>query len=88
MKGCITEHHKLMLRIHRDNISDKEAQLKRLNESIDKATEAYRVEIELLDTIPGVGKEAVGVGMNQGNCETGVKKNVKWFMATVICEAH
>ena len=47
-----------MLRIHKDSISDKESQLKYLDEAIDSATESYRVEIELLDTIPGVGKES------------------------------
>jgi len=58
LEGRITGHHKLMLSIHKDSISDKEAQLRRLDEAIDKATEGYRVEIELLDTIPGVGKES------------------------------
>jgi len=58
LEGRITEHHKLMLRIHKDSISDKESQLKFLDEAIDNAAEAYRVEIELLDTIPGVGKES------------------------------
>jgi transposase len=47
-----------MLSIHKNSISDKESQLNRLDESIDKATEAYRLEIDLLDTIPGVGKES------------------------------
>jgi transposase len=58
LEGQITDHHKLMLSIHKDSITDKEVQLKRLDEAIDKATEAYRLEIELLDTIPGVGKES------------------------------
>jgi transposase len=57
LEGRITEHHKLMLSFHKESISDKESQLKRLDEAIDQATEAYRLEIELLDTIPGVGKE-------------------------------
>jgi hypothetical protein len=47
-----------MLSIHKGSISDKESQLNRLDESIDKATEAYRLDIDLLDTIPGVGKES------------------------------
>jgi transposase len=72
LEGRITEHHKLMLRIHKDSISDKEAQLERLDIAIDKATEAYRLEIDLLDTIPGVGKESaisiiseIGVDMSR-----------------------
>ncbi len=62
LEGRITAHHRLMLRIHKDSISDKESQLKRLDEAIDKATEDYRVEIELLQSIPGVGKDsAIGI---------------------------
>jgi transposase len=58
LEGRVTEHHRLMLSIHRDSISDKESQLKRLDEAIDKATELYRIEIDLLQTIPGVGKDS------------------------------
>jgi transposase len=58
LEGRVTEHHKLMLRIHKDSISDKEEQLKRLEEAIDHATKAYQVEIDLLQTIPGVGKDS------------------------------
>ena len=42
----------------KDSISDKETQLQRLDEAIDKATAAYRIEIDLLQTIPGVGKDS------------------------------
>jgi transposase len=62
LEGRITTHHQLMLTIYKDSIADKEVQLKRLDEAIDKATEAYQVEIELLDSIPGVGREsAIGI---------------------------
>ena len=77
LEGHITEHHKLMLKIHKESISDKEEQLKRLDTAIDKATESYRLEIELLDTIPGVGKDGaisiiseIGVDMNRFPDET------------------
>jgi transposase len=77
LEGHITEHHRLMLRIHKDSISDKETQLQRIDEAIDKATEAYVVEIELLQTIPGVGKDSaikivseVGVDMSRFPDET------------------
>jgi len=58
LEGRITEHHKLMLSIHKNSIADKERQLQQLDEAIDKATESYRLEIDLLDTIPGVGKDS------------------------------
>jgi transposase len=77
LEGGITPHHQLMLSIHKASISDKEAQLIRLDEAIDKATEAYQLEIELLDTIPGVGKESainiiseIGVDMSRFPNET------------------
>ena len=63
--------------IHKSSISDKESQLKCLDEAIDLATEAYRVEIDLLQTIPGIGKDSVinivsevGVDMNRFPDET------------------
>jgi len=77
LEGRVTAHHRLMLSIHKDSIADKEEQLKRLDEAIDKATDAYRVEIDLLQTIPGVGKESainivseVGVDMSRFPDET------------------
>jgi transposase len=77
LEGKVTEHHKLMLSIHKSGISDKEAQLKRLDEAIDHAVSAYRVEIDLLQTIPGVGKDSAisiisetGVDMNRFPDET------------------
>jgi len=77
LEGHVTEHHRLMLKIHKDSISDKEAQLQCLDEAIGKATEAYTVEIELLQTIPGVGKDSaisivseVGVDMSKFPDET------------------
>jgi len=77
LEGRVTEHHRLMLRIHRDSIFDKEEQLKRLDTAIDKATADYRVEIDLLQSIPGVGKDSaigiiseVGVDMSRFPDET------------------
>ena len=58
MEGIITQHHKLMLCFHKKSISDKDEQLKELDEAIDKATEACQVEIDLLQSIPGVGKDS------------------------------
>jgi transposase len=58
LEGYLTNHHRLMLQIHKDSISDKERQVKRLDAEIDKATASYQVEIELLQTIPGVGKDS------------------------------
>jgi transposase len=77
LEGRVTEHHRLMLRIHKNSISDKEAQIRQLDLAIDKATEDYRVEIDLLQTVPGVGKDSaitivseVGVDMDRFPDET------------------
>ena len=77
LEGRITPHHQLMLKIHKKSISDKEEQLKELDVAIEKAIEAYQLEIDLLDTIPGVGKESaisiiseIGVDMSRFPNET------------------
>ena len=58
LEGCLTAHHRLMLQIYKDSISDRERLIKRLDAEIDKATQAYQVEIDLLQSIPGVGKDS------------------------------
>jgi transposase len=58
LEGCLTAHHRLMLQIYKDSISDKERKVKRLDAEIEKATKDYQVEIDLLQTIPGVGKDS------------------------------
>jgi transposase len=58
LEGCLTAHHRLMLQIYKESISDRERMIKRLDAEIDKATAAYQVEIDLLQTIPGIGKDS------------------------------
>ena len=72
LEGHLTEHHRLMLRLYKDSITDKERHLARLDVEIERAAEAYCVEIELLQTIPGVGKSSaitiiseIGVDMSR-----------------------
>jgi transposase len=62
LEGRITQHHRFMLQIHKDSIAEKERLIERLDAKIDEATKAYQVEIDLLQTIPGVGKDsAIGI---------------------------
>ena len=72
LEGHLTEHHRVMLRLHKESIADTERQLASLDVEIKRATEAYQVEIELLQTIPGVGKSSaitiiseIGVDMDR-----------------------
>lgn len=72
LEGKITEHHRFMLRIHKNSIADKERLIKEIDAQIDVATKEYQVEIELLQSIPGVGKDSaisiiseIGVDMSK-----------------------
>lgn len=72
LEGRITKHHRFMLQLHKDSIADKELLIRRIEAEIDEATKAYQVEIDLLQTIPGVGKDSavsiiseIGVDMNR-----------------------
>lgn len=58
--GYLTEHHRLMLRFLRKSMEDKENLLLELDEQIQIKLQAASLELdaELLETIPGVGKEA------------------------------
>jgi transposase len=58
LEGRITQHHRFMLQLHKDSIAEKERLIARIEAEIDEATKAYQVEIELLETIPGVGKDS------------------------------
>jgi transposase len=56
LEGRITKHHQFMLKLLKQSITDKENLIMTLDAQIDEASKEYAVEIELLQTIPGVGK--------------------------------
>jgi len=58
LEGKITKHHRFMLQLHKDSIADKERLIERIEAEIDVATKAYLVEVDLLQSIPGVGKDS------------------------------
>ena len=47
-----------MLKLHKDSIADKERIIERIEREIDEAVKAYQIEIDLLQTIPGVGRDS------------------------------
>lgn len=55
--GNITAHHKFMLRTIKESICGIEKVIRKVERQIDKQTKDYQVEIELLQSIPGVGKD-------------------------------
>lgn len=60
--GKLSEHHKFMLRTIKESMVSIEAIISKVDFQIELQTKAYEVEIELLQTIPGVGKDsAIGI---------------------------
>lgn len=60
--GHVTEHHRFMMQTIMDSITKHEETIAKIDEQIEKQTAEYSVEIELLDSIPGVGKDgAIGI---------------------------
>lgn len=58
MTGRLTEHHKYMLLEIKDHIKYLEEKIEKLEQKLEEKLSAYQMEIELLDTIPGVDTEA------------------------------
>jgi len=72
LEGKITKHHQFMLQLHKNSIADKERLIEFIDAEIDKSVKAYQVEIDLLQSIPGVGKDSainiiseIGVDMSK-----------------------
>lgn len=62
LKGRVTEHHRFMINQMFKHIECIEAQIKELEEQLDKILIVYKTEIDLLQDIPGIDKTAaVGI---------------------------
>lgn len=62
LEGRLTTHHQFMLKIIKKSITEKEGIINELEGQIDVATAQYAVEVDLLQTIDGVGKNsAIGI---------------------------
>jgi len=58
LEGTLTDHHRTMLRVIKMSIEGKERIVEELDKQIDASVKKYAIEIEQLQTIPGVGKES------------------------------
>lgn len=58
LAGRVTEHHRFMLQISRETIDVNESLIAKLDVQIEKAAEQYKVELALLETIDGIGKDS------------------------------
>lgn len=72
LTGYITAHHKFMLKTIMGNISKLESTVSEVEAQIENCIEPFKIEQELLESIPGVGKDGankiiaeVGVDMEQ-----------------------
>ncbi len=72
LTGYITPHHKFMLKTIMGNIAKVESTVSEVEAQIENCIEPYKIERELLESIPGVGKDGatkiiaeVGVDMGQ-----------------------
>ena len=61
LTGYITEHHRFMMRTILDNMAKTESTISGIKERLDTALEPYKLEKELLETIPGVGPDVATV---------------------------
>ncbi len=70
LKGKLTEHHKFMLTTIKESIEEKEQLINKLDKRIEEhlKTNELALDVELLQTIPGVGKDAApGILAEIGN---------------------
>jgi len=72
LEGTLTDHHRSMLKLVKMSIDGKEKIIEELDRQIGEAVEKYAVEIDKLQTIPGVGKESAiriisEIGVDMGN---------------------
>ena len=62
LTGYITVHHRFMMRTILGNIAKTESTISEIEEQLETALEPYKLEKELLETIPGVGPD-VSIGI-------------------------
>lgn len=72
LEGRVTAHHRFMMSIIKESMEETEKIIAKVDSQIDKAVKKYQVELDLLQTVPGVGKDSaisiiseMGVDMSQ-----------------------
>lgn len=62
LTGYVTPHHRFMMKTILGNIAKIESTIAELDKHIEAVTEPYKLELKLLETIPGVGHDgAIGI---------------------------
>jgi transposase len=57
LKGRVTDHHRLMLRLYLDHIDATNRAIKSIEEHVEAALSPFRKAVELLVTVPGIGPD-------------------------------
>ena len=75
LNGKVRLHHREMIRMHMNTIKFLEEQVEQLEQSIQELLKPFEKEVELLDTIPGINKDAAAciiaeIGTNMDLFET------------------
>ncbi len=56
LRGRVTAHHRFMLRLHLDHLDAVDAAIARIDKEVDGNVEPFRAAIEMLSTVPGIGR--------------------------------
>ncbi|MEI6749055.1 MAG: IS110 family transposase [Bacteroidota bacterium] len=58
LEGNLSGHHRFMLKVIRQSILDKEILIATIEKQIDEMAKQYAIEVDLLSTIDGVGRDS------------------------------
>jgi transposase len=61
LRGRVTRHHRFLLKLHLDQIDAIDATIAAIDKEVDGNVEPFRVAIEMLSAIPGVGELSAAV---------------------------
>ena len=69
LQGRLTLHHQFMLKIHIRALGNIESLIADIDERINQCQEPYQQQLQLLQTIPGVGRETAGGIIAEIGCD-------------------
>jgi transposase len=69
LQGNLTDHHLFMLKMHKQALDNIEALIAQVDERIKQGLQPYQQEVQLLQTIPGVGEETAGGIIAEIGCD-------------------
>jgi transposase len=55
LRGRVTPHHRLMLRLHLEQVDATDATIADIDREVERLLETFRAQVTILQTMPGVG---------------------------------